>query len=68
MTKPIVHYYPGHDDRIRVGSSAFICPIDHPDTGNVSNQSVVRTSNVISHNKETGDFETENSIYRAVKI
>lgn len=60
--KPIVHYRTAMN-LFKVGESAFVDPIDHPDSKNVSNTSTVRTSRVIRIG-EGGEFETENTIYR----
>jgi hypothetical protein len=48
---------------IRVGYSALVVPVDHPDTYNVSNTMVAHTSVVQWYNGESGVFETLNSRY-----
>lgn len=63
-TKKIVHYNRNEDIFIRVGLSAFVTPIDHPDTDNVTNTMVARTSRVLSYDETTGEFETMNTLYK----
>ena len=58
--KPLVHYRSA--DVFGIGKSAYVNPIDHPSPW-VSNTTVIMTTAVISHNKETGEFETENTRY-----
>lgn len=65
MTKPIVQYT-GEGCFIKVGTSAFVITLDHPHTKNYIDR-VVQTSEVISHNKVTGDFETLNTKYVKAK-
>lgn len=60
--KPTVKYIVSHTNYIKVGSPAFIQPVDHPDTVNVSNKRVVMTSPVIEWDIN-GNFETRNTIY-----
>ena len=59
-----------YDDQMPVlegyGGSAYLYPVDHPDTTNVSNTTVARTSKVVSWNKETGVIETLNTIYTPI--
>lgn len=65
MDKKIVRYVPADAEiypSICVGSSAFVCPLDHT-SEMVSNTTVARTSRVLSYDAATGTFETENSIY-----
>lgn len=66
MNKPVVHYDPSKTFMIEVGVSGFICPVDHP-SELVSNTKIVRTSIVKKHDKSTGVFETENTIYRPIE-
>lgn len=52
---------------IRIGRSAYVMTIDHPNLCNaVDGSSIAITSNVIAIN-EDGSFETHNSIYRPVQ-
>lgn len=64
MTKPIVRY--NHLDLeafpVIVGQRAIVTPIDH-NSNRVSNNGPAYTSPVISYDKETGQFETLNTIY-----
>jgi hypothetical protein len=64
MTKKIVHYNPEETVRIAVGGSAVIFPIDHPDSGYVSNTMLAVTSTVLWYDESTGEFETLNTIYK----
>lgn len=61
MPKPIVHYRKLVS--CSVGASALVHPIDHPGP-DVSNTKMVRTSAVLRYDRDTGEFETRNSIYR----
>ena len=63
MSKPIVKYDAQKFNVIEVGSSAVVCTIDHPYAGRSDPDGMVRTSTVISHDEETGRFETKNTIY-----
>ncbi len=65
MNKPIVMYNLDQFYTVRVGACAIVCPIDHP-SEQVSNRNAVHTSTVISHDKETYDFETLNTCYVGV--
>ena len=60
MKKKIVHYV-GEVAFLGVGACAYLTPTDHP---SVSNTKTVRTSPVASYNRETGELETENTIYQ----
>lgn len=60
--KPFVRYKPTEDQFIRVGFSAFVFPVDHT-SELVSNKTKVITSIVVNYNKETGRFETQNTVY-----
>ncbi len=60
--KKIVHYKAGPGQYIRVGKCAVVWPIDHY-SDMVSNEKAVITSLVLSFNKVTGGFETQNTIY-----
>lgn len=62
--KRIVHYIADENNVIIVGQGAIIKPIDHPDSVNVSNNKMALTSRVLSYNKETGVFDTVNSVYK----
>lgn len=63
MSKPIVRYTPSKDDFIEVGRGAFVYPADHWDNMNVSNHQIAHTSTVLQYTKDTGEFETKNSVY-----
>ena len=65
IDKPVVRYKKDKGDLILLGQSAFIFPIDHPNSL-VSNEKMVRTSQVIHKNALTGDFETTNTFYKAM--
>lgn len=67
MTKKTVQYNNKKEFWIKQGQSAFIFPVDHPDTERVSNTAFARTSTVVSYNEVTGIFETVNTIYIPVK-
>lgn len=59
--KPLVHYDCNCTlSSITLGSPAIVFPTDHP---LCSNRGPVMTSVVVKHNKETGEFETENTRY-----
>lgn len=60
--KPVVHYK--GETHIRLGMSAYVLPIDHPNT---SSENLVKTSNVVYIDKRTGDFETMNTRYVRVQ-
>jgi len=62
--KPKVDYVVSPHNQIAVGHRAVVEPINHPDMDNVSNNGPVLTSVVVSHNIETGEFETENTCYK----
>lgn len=65
--KKIVHYDDTRDHHIGPkGSAAFIYTVDHPDVERVSNETLVRTSAIQSYDKNTGEFETLNTIYKPV--
>lgn len=65
--KRSVQYDVEQDVVIELGRRAFVFPIDHTDSENVSNTTHVLTSPVVKYDKQTGVFETENSIYHPVK-
>lgn len=65
--KPIVRYDAARDHIVAVGSRAIIFPVDHPGQPLVSNTSHVITSIVICYNPETGEFETENTVYKLLE-
>lgn len=60
--KPTVQYDATRPCFIREGAHATITPINHPSLL-VSNNGVAVTSTVLVYNKETGEFETENTKY-----
>lgn len=53
--KPVVHYTPDEYDQIVVGACARVFPVDHP---YCTNKGRACTTPVISHDRETGVFET----------
>lgn len=61
--KPVVQYVVTPFTRIVEGEGAFVQPIDHPDTYNVTNGLHAFTSEVLSYDTNTGEFETKNSRY-----
>lgn len=63
MTKKIVHYV-AYEGQIRIGAVALLYPVDHPDTENVSNTKLAKTSRVQRHDPDTDEIETLNTIYR----
>lgn len=67
-TKKIVHYNAQKPVYIRVGTSAFVTPIDHPDSERVSNTRPVQTSKVLSFDISTGEFETMNTLYKPASV
>ena len=46
-----------------VGSRALVTPLDHPDTLNVQNGLEALTTEVISYDEVTEQFETRNTLY-----
>lgn len=64
--KPVVKYKYDLNNFIKVGESAYVFPLNHP-SSLVSNTKLVRTSRVISFDKNTGNFETINTIYELIK-
>lgn len=63
MNKRVVFYDPSAETFILLGSSAYVFPINH-DSPLVSNTKHVLTSEVISVDPGTGEFETLNTIYK----
>lgn len=63
--KPIVKYRKWHCNQIAVGHSAFVIPVNHPEAGErgIINEYPIHTSTVLSHDEDTGSFETKNTIY-----
>ena len=59
--KPVVIYNFKYEP-ISVGVSAYISTLDHP-SALVSNTTMVRTSTVLSYDKDTQNFETRNTSY-----
>jgi hypothetical protein len=63
-TKPVVYYDPSRSVLdFKVGYSALVFPLNHPNTGMVSNTKLIHTSLIISVG-ENGVFETRNTIYK----
>jgi hypothetical protein len=67
-TKKIVHYDRNKEIFIQVGYSAFVTPIDHPDSEHVSNHRTAQTSRVVSYDEATGEFETTNTLYKPASV
>ncbi len=61
--KAIVHYYADKGTFIKKGMGAMVYPVDHT-SPHVSNSSFCHTSKVIRYDEDTGEFETQNSIYK----
>jgi len=61
--KKVVRYKAGTQAVLGVGQSAFLHPIDHPDSSRVSNTKLVMTSAVIRYDPASGAIETENTLY-----
>jgi hypothetical protein len=66
-SKPVVFYRTDLPYYIKLGESAFVHPVNHPDKENVSNTKHVRTSEVIAFTPLEGGFETLNTLYRPYK-
>lgn len=67
--KKIVHYI--GEVWAAVGQSAFLVPVDHTnhvEGQRVSNNLPVRTSTVVSYDKEAGVVETLNTIYKPLPL
>lgn len=62
--KQVVHYRVTPYQYIAVGTSAVVIPVDHPDAIRVTNGEAVLTSEVLSYDAETGEFETLNTLYK----
>jgi len=62
MSKQTVHYDLSKGTNIKIGNCAQVYPLDHP-SALVSNKTLVITSEVMSYNKESGVFETQNTMY-----
>lgn len=63
MTKSICYYDPGKFTRISLGGSALIFPLTHY-SRDVSLTKHILTSQVIFYDPESGEFETQNTIYK----
>lgn len=61
--KPVVTYKVTPHTQIVVGERAFVIPTNHPDEVNVENGRHAFTTEVVSYNTDTGEFETKNSRY-----
>ena len=64
MSKLVVHYKYPEESFIEVGQAAFVFPVDHP---NCSNTTLAKTTKVLRYDKDTGEFETTNTIYKLEK-
>jgi hypothetical protein len=67
-TKKIVHYDRNKEVFIQVGHSAFVTPIDHPDSERVTNTYTAQTSRVVNYDEATGEFETMNTLYKPASV
>lgn len=65
--KPVVEYIPARMSGIRVGCSASIHTFGHP-AAYLDNAHYVNTSEVLSYDDETGNFETRNTKYVLKKV
>ena len=65
--KPVVHYVGKPQFWGELGHGAFIYPMDHPDTENVTNLKQARTSSVLSYDPITGRMETMNTVYMPIE-
>jgi hypothetical protein len=64
--KPTVHYY---DEPTFVNGRAFVIPVDHYRHGDeIHNGNLVLTSCIVSRDEATGVFETQNTIYKPLRI
>jgi hypothetical protein len=66
MPKPVALYDSTRPYKIEEGQSAIIFPITHY-SDQVSLKKFILTTPVIDYDFETGDFETENTIYKPCK-
>ena len=62
--KPVVHYQETDGDFIMLGMPAMVRTVDHP---HCSNTKYVLTTRVVEYDRESGEFETENTLYKPVK-
>lgn len=61
--KPLVKYDADVEETVIIcGRSAYVKPIDHPDSARVSNKKMVFTSTVLTVYGD-GSFETVNTMY-----
>lgn len=63
MSKTIVHYDVSKSHAISEGHGAYIFPVDHP-SNLVSNSAYCFTSTVVKYDPISGEFETENTLYK----
>jgi hypothetical protein len=66
--KQLVVYDANENDYLVIGHPAYVTPVDHPDTYNVTNGRIVRTTVVEWYNTDTGVFETKNTRYVPSKL
>lgn len=66
--KPLVFYRADRPYLIQIGKPAFVYPINHPDTVNVTSDGAtpVATSPVVMMNLLSGEFWTHNSHYAPI--
>jgi hypothetical protein len=63
--KPVTHYLrDDFADDIEVGEYASVFAVDHYRLG----QTLVQTTRVVNYDRETGVFETRNTIYKPLDI
>lgn len=46
-----------------VGNRAYVTPVDHPDTLNVTNGQPAVTTEIVAYDEVTEQFETRNTLY-----
>lgn len=61
--KKVVKYSEILSPLIAEGYPVWLIPVDHPDTEDVTNGKPALTSNVVSYDETTGEFETTYTLY-----
>ena len=68
MNKPVVNCtLEMPEDWLQVNNTTLVFPDDHPnhkEGHSISNQSVVRTSRIVAIDRDSGTFETLNTVYK----
>lgn len=57
--KPVVQYLPNAWNYVNVGQRASVYALNHPHLG----ADRISTSKVVSYDSNTGEFETQNTLY-----